>query len=176
MDLYLEKLASKAPTPGGGSAAALAGALGASLASMVCEIADNTLADEAKELAKKLRACMERDEAAYAAFKSCDGDKEHALLLAAEAPFETLRLCCECIALHEKLRGQIRESLLPDVASGAVLAWGAMYAAAINVRANTKLLRDRETAQRLNAEADALMGKYWVIADNTYEEIFKIYS
>lgn len=183
MKEYFDALASTTPTPGGGSASALCAALAASLAAMAAGISGKTLQglDGYVRQAEKLRAdaldLERRDREAFeelSAAYSMGAPTEEALLNAAQVPMQVLELCCEVIRLHSELKTAVRPSVLSDVAAGTVLAWGGMYASAVNVRANTRLMTDRERAEQLNRRAEELMGEYWLIADRDYEEIYKV--
>lgn len=188
-------LASKASVPGGGGASALCGALGAALAGMVCNLTDGkkkyaqyqaeieALRVEAEDIRLGLEKLMDDDAAAFEPLSKAysipkdvpgrDEILEDGLRKAAQPPMEMLRLCCRGIKLHERLE-QIGSVLaISDVGTGAVLCWAGMYGAAMNVMANTHLMKDREYAQKLNSEAEALMGEHWKIADVTYEKIWE---
>lgn len=191
---FTRELSSSSAIPGGGGASALAGALGAALGAMVANITkdkktyaryagDNArLATEAQEISEKLLAAVDGDaeafeplSRAYSMPKDAPGRDEvmeEALKKAAQAPFEMVELCCRAIELHRELAKTGSRLALPDVATGTVLCWGAMYGAAVNVRANTHLMRDRDYAISLNNRVDALMDEYWKIADEIYEEIY----
>ena len=60
-----------------------------------------------------------------------------------------------------------------DAGTGVVLCWAAMYGAALNVVTNTRLMKDRLYAQRLNDEVDRLMNKYWQLAEETYDRVYR---
>ena len=59
-----------------------------------------------------------------------------------------------------------------DAGTGAVFAWAAMYGAALNVLANTRLMADRERAEDMNRSVNKLMQEYRVRADRVYGDIF----
>ncbi len=194
---FTEALSSKAPAPGGGGASALAGALGAALGAMVGnltlgkpkyaavepEIAELTARAEA--LSARLVALIEADAVAFEPLSRAYGlpkdtpDREDileaCLRKAADVPLEILRCCCEGIELCERF-GQIGSTLvLSDAATGAVLCRGAMYGAAINVKVNTKLMKRRDYADKINREVDERMNEYWPRAEKTYEDIYRRY-
>lgn len=188
-------LASKAAVPGGGGASALCGALGAALAGMVCNLTDGKkkyaqyqqeiedLRSQALELSLELQALMDKDALAFEPLSKAysipkdapdrDTILEQALREAARPPMEMLRLCCRGIKLHERLEQIGSVIAISDVGTGAALCWAGMYGAAMNVRANTHLMKDREYAERLNSETEALMGEHWKIADVTYEKVWE---
>lgn len=188
------ELSSRSAVPGGGGASALCAALAASLGGMVCALTSGKakFADVQPQLdALTLRAQTLRDELlllvdgdaeafeplsrAYSLPKDALGRAElmeECLRKAAAAPMAILEKSCEAIALHEELSGCCTALALSDVGTGAVLAWGAMYGAAMNVLVNTRLMTDREYAQELNLRVNELMGAYRKRADETYEKIF----
>ena len=58
---------------------------------------------------------------------------------------------------------------MSDAGTGVVFCWAAMYGGALNVLVNTRLMKDRVYAKRMNGEVEAMMSKYWKQADETYE-------
>lgn len=188
-------LASKSPTPGGGGASALAASLGAALGSMVGKLTlgkkkyaeyEVELTELMAELeAMRLRAEVLIDEdaaafeplaAAYAVPKDRPGRDElmeRCLRRAAEPPMEMLRLACRGIMIHERLEKIGSVLAISDVGTGVIMFWAAMYGAAMNVRVNTRLMKDREFAEKLNAEVAELMNSHWKIADRVYEDVWE---
>lgn len=195
---FTAALASKAPVPGGGGASALVGALGAALASMVAnytigkkkyagvEEDVKAILAQADELREKLLALVDADAAAFEPLSRAyaipaddpnrDEVMERCLRDAAAPPMELLRLCCEAIDLHRELLDKGSVMVLSDVGTGAILCWGALYGAALNVKVNTKFMKDRSYAEAMNREADELVSKYWKIAEEVYEAVMGRYS
>lgn len=175
---FLERLASGAPTPGGGSAAALAGALAASLSSMVCHLTlgKPEFADVAQEVERLLgeseaaRAALgfgiEADAAAFArvaaAYKLPRGTEaerqaralsiQRASRDAAREPLEAARLCARQLDICERLAEVGNPRLLSDVVVAAHLARAALDAAAANVEVNLGVLADDPFAAEARAE------------------------
>lgn len=190
-------LASKEAVPGGGGASAMAGALGAALGAMVGNLTIGKkkyakveaemieLTEKAQALSRRLLRLVDEDATAfeplsraYALPKDApdrDDILEACLRRAADTPMQILRLCCEAIELHEKFAEKGSVMVASDAATGAVLCWGAMYGAAMNVKVNTKLMKRRDYADRLNREVDALVGEYWKRAEKVYEDIYRRY-
>lgn len=184
---FTEALASKAPVPGGGGAAALTGALGAALCAMVgnytlgkkkyaaAEGDVRKILEKAEALQTRLLALADEDAAAFAPLSAAyaipkdDPDRdavlEEASLRACEAPREMVRLCCEAVKLLEEVLEKGSVMLLSDTGCGALLCGAAMRSAAMNVFVNTKSLRDRQKAKNLNDEIDALLTVYGPRAD-----------
>lgn len=190
-------LASKEATPGGGGASAMAGALGAALGAMVGNLTIGKkkyaeveyemieLTEKAQVLSRKLLRLVDEDAAAFEPLSRAyslpkdepgrDDMLEACLRRAADTPMQILRLCCEAIELHEKFAEKGSVMVASDAATGAVLCWGAMYGAAINVKVNTKLMKRRDYADELNREVDALVDEYWKRAEKVYEDIYRRY-
>lgn len=192
---FSQALADKVSVPGGGGAAALAGALAAALGSMVgnftvgkakyADVEQDILScmDQAETLRNELLNCIDEDAVgfeplskAYALPKDAPGRDdilEKCLKDAAAVPYKIAELSCKVIALSEEYAQKGSTLMISDAGCSAVLAWSALYAAVLNVRVNTKLMRDREYAEKLNADTDELMQKYWVKADKVYEDVFE---
>ena len=190
---FLDALASKAPTPGGGGASALVGALGTALCTMVgnytvgkkkyagVEEDVKALMGKAEDIRARLLAQVDADAAAfeplsraYAIPKDDPGRgevMEQCLRDAAAAPMEILRLCCQAIDLHREMLDKGSVMMLSDVGTGVVLCWGALYGAALNVKVNTKSMADRAFAEAMNREADQMVNQYWKIAEQVYETV-----
>ena len=179
---FCAELASSSPAPGGGGAAALAGALAAALGSMVVSLTVGKKKYAANE--SELRRFGERAEAArrelldmidgdaeafsplaraYSLPKDApDRDKilEEALLRASASPVRIAELCCEVVEILEGCASLGSLLVLSDAASGAALAEGALRAAVINVKVNTALMRNRSHAAALNARMDNMLREY----------------
>jgi formiminotetrahydrofolate cyclodeaminase len=185
LDGYLEALASERPTPGGGSAAAVAGALGAALVAMVARItaasarfagrADETraLVADADELRRRLAAERADDERAFASVvaaqalpKSTDAEKaartialQSALAGAAEAPLATARTALAVLRASERAVALDNRNLASDAGCAAELAAAAVSAAAYNVRANHPYMKDGAAVDRQRAELALIEGE-----------------
>ena len=192
---FTELIASKAPFPGGGGASAAVAAIGVALGDMIGEltVGKKTYAaveDEVKELmahAQELRekflSLINKDaedfeplSKAYSIPKddpNRDEEMERCLRLAAAAPLEIFDLTCEAIELFMPLAQKGSKLAISDAATGVVFCWSAMYGAAINVKVNTKPMKDREYAEEINKHIDDAMQKYWPIAEQTYEFVYQ---
>ena len=179
---FARSLASREPVPGGGGAAALAGALGAALASMVGNLTlgrkkyaayeedIRRILDRAEAVRERLLALIDEDamgfeplSRAYSIPKK-DPDRDEILtqatLAACKAPMEMMRQICEAVELLEELTEKGSVMLLSDVGCGSALCRGALEAASLNIFINTKTLNDKEAAERLNAETDVMLSVY----------------
>lgn len=191
---FTEALASKAAVPGGGGASALVGAIGIALGDMVGELtvgkkkyADveedvKALMARAQELRVKLLSCVNKDAEAFAPLSRAygipkddptrDEVMEKCLRDAAAAPLEILDLCCEAIDLQREFAAKGSVLAISDAATGVVFCWSAMYGAAVNVKVNTKSMKDRAYAEKINAHVDAQMAKFRPIAEKVYQDVY----
>ena len=170
---FAADLASKAPVPGGGGAAALAGALAAALGSMVCEL---TLGKKKyAQYEEKLRAvAFEPLSRAYAIPKDAPeraAVMEEALKTACRPPMEMARRCAEAVELMSELSEKGSAIAVSDVGVGAQLARAALLSAGLNVRINAKTMADRDCANALIAELDALEKTYVPLAESAYAHV-----
>ncbi len=179
---FAEALAARESVPGGGGAAAYAGALAAALASMVgrftvgkrryAEVEDDVrrMVADADALRGRLVALIDADAAAFLplsrAYAIPREDPARAEVLeeatrrAAEPPLEMVRACAEVVAVLEEMGEKGSRMLASDVACGAHLARAAMGSAAVNVYVNTGSLADRDLAARLERECDEALAEW----------------
>ena len=179
---FIEVLAAKAPVPGGGGAAALAGALGAALCSMVGNYTSGKKAyadveedvqrmlAEAKDIRGHLARLINEDAAAFLplsmAYAIPKEDPKRAVVLeratkgAIKAPLEMMREMCRAIELLEEMGEKGSRMLASDVACGALLCKAALESASVNVFVNTTALQDREYARSIEAECDEMLEEY----------------
>ena len=194
IDEFSERLASPDAVPGGGGTSALAGALAASLGNMsgaltvgkkkYAPVEDEirALMIKAGALRERLLECIDLDaemfEPLSKAYSIPKGDPEREAVMeeclknAASAPLEIFDLCCEVIALEREFSSAVSPLVVSDAATGAALAGAAMCGAALNVKVNTKLMKDREYAERLNAHIDEKITEYKSIADEAFNEVY----
>lgn len=186
-------LASKAPVPGGGGTAALAGALAAALGSMVCELTlgkkkyapyEEELrgaADRAARLRTELLALVDADAAAFEPLSRAyaipkDAPEraevmEEALKAASEPPMEMARRCAQAVELLSGLAEKCSVLAVSDVGVGAQLAKAALMSAGLNVRVNAKAMADRDYARSLLREVNTLEQRYAPLAETTYARV-----
>lgn len=176
---FASALASDAPVPGGGGAAALAGALAAALGAMASRLSARRKKEQEARLAlqerieiadalrQQLLTLIEWDAegfaplaAAYAIPKEEPTRPQRlreASLNACQAPMEMLRRCGETAELLAELEERVSPLLLSDVGCAAVLCHAALEAAAMNVWVNTRTLRGDAEAEALNLETEAIL-------------------
>lgn len=169
MKEYLDDLAARKPAPGGGSAAALAASLGASLIAMVAnytignpkykdveEKAKEVLA-KVKDFKKELEALIDKDVQSYEklskGMKECKGIPSKLDILykeATEPAFEICRITSEALKLCKTLAECGNKNLVTDTAAAAILLEGAFFSAKYNVYVNLKSITDMAYIERLH--------------------------
>ena len=176
---FAAELAAKASVPGGGGAAAYAGALAVALGEMVGNFTTGKKkyaeyeSDEQRMLADgaairaRLVGLVDEDAAAFEPLSRAYGipkeDPARAEVLeeatkgAIAAPLEMMRQVARAVELLEEMNEKGSRMLVSDVGCGAALAAAALRAASMNVFVNTKALADRAFAAEVEAEADALL-------------------
>ena len=190
---FVSVLASDAPAPGGGGAAALVGAIGTALGNMVGSLTvgkKKYAAVEAEiiELKAKCDALqtellnqVEADEVNFLPLAKAYGipkddpnrDKvmEEATIIACSTPMKIMELCCEAIEAIAAFAAKGSRLAVSDAGCGAVCCKAALQAASLNVFINTKTLQNREAAEQLNARANAMLDKYCAMADEIFESV-----
>jgi formiminotetrahydrofolate cyclodeaminase len=183
VEKFLDELASGHPTPGGGSAAAIMGAMGAALVSMVCNVTIGKKGYEAVEaemkavlhesetVRRRLTAMVAEDIAAFdsimAAYKlpkTTDQDKalrtaaiQAGLRRATETPLDCARVCAQVIALARRASEHGYLNVISDGGVGVLAGFTALRSAALNVYINAPALKDRAFAERATAELETLV-------------------
>lgn len=192
---FVEVLASNAPVPGGGGAAALVGAIGTALGNMVgsltvgkkkyADVEDEIIALKAKcdglqrDLLDQVRADAEGFEPLAKAYgipkDDPDRDRvlEEATIAACEAPMKIMELCCEAIEAIAVFAEKGSRLAISDAGCGAACCKAALQSASLNVFINTKSLKNREAAGALNARARDMLDRYCAMADGIFEGVRK---
>ncbi len=196
---FVDLLASDAPAPGGGSAAALEGALGAALTAMVCGLTVGKkkyaefqeLAEEAQKKATDLKArfvdVMDRDTEAFNVVSAAFGmpketDEEKAARSAAiqkglegctKTPFEMMELAVETLELTASILGKSNDSAASDLGVSALSLRAAVQGAWLNVLINIGSLKNKELAADYQAKGEALLAKALPLADQIYDTVVK---
>lgn len=196
---FADLLASDAPAPGGGSAAALEGALGAALAAMVCSLtAGRQKYAEHEELVRAAQAkanglkarfvdVMDRDTEAFnivsAAFRlpKATGEEKEARSAAIQeglkgctgTPLEMMELSVEALELAASLLGRFNDSAASDLGVSALSLRAAVQGAWLNVLINIGSLRDKELAGDYRARGEALLARALPLADRIYATVVK---
>jgi formiminotetrahydrofolate cyclodeaminase len=195
IETFLDDLASSRATPGGGSAAAIIGAMGAALAAMVCNLtigkkkyADvedemKALLARAEELRAQLTGMIEDDVkafdavmAAYAMKKETDAEKEKrseaiqsALKLATDVPLRCCHAAREVIDVSAKVAATGNLGVISDAGVAVLAAYAALRSAALNVYTNAKIITDKAFADAKLKELEALLAGAERTTEDSYE-------
>jgi len=190
---FVEVLASDAPAPGGGGAAALVGAVGTALGNMVgsltvgkkkyAAVEEEILALKAKcdALQTELLNQVEADEVNFLPLAKAygipkddpnrDAVMEEATVIACQVPMHIMELCCEAIEAIQVFAEKGSRLAVSDAGCGAVCCKAAMQAASLNVFINTKSLKNRAVAEELNRKANLMLNKYGQLADDIFLDV-----
>ena len=197
---FVDLMASDEPAPGGGSAAALEGALGAALTAMVCALtvgkkkyADvQELAIESQKKGNELKAqfvdVIDRDTEAFNAVSAVfampkDTDEEKAARKAAmqealkgctKTPMEMMELIDETLTLAQSLLGRFNDTSASDLGVAFLSLKAGIQGAWLNVLINVGSLKDQEFAAEYRAKGEALLAHALPLADECYAEIVKL--
>ncbi len=194
---FAEALASEQPTPGGGTAAAIAGTLAASLTAMVVRVsldrpkyaehadlhADALVASDAARV--RFLELADEDAAAYAAYRAArrlphetEAEEEargdatrKAARGATEVPLTTVQACHAQIDLVERLAGRTNLHAASDLEVAGLLLESAARAAAANVTINLASIGDEGFASAVTAELDQRLQQIQSTADRTRERV-----
>lgn len=194
---FIEELASSAPTPGGGGAAAMTGALGVALGAMVGNLTVGKkkyaavqpdierMVREAEQLYEQLYGLIAQDAedfkplaAAYrlpkdtpeeAAYK--DAVMEEVLEKACGTPMEIMRCALRGLALQEEMAEKGSVMAVSDAGAGAALLQGALNAASLNVFINAKSLQNREKAEALVKETEDMLASGNALAEKVFGSV-----
>ena len=187
---FVEVLASDAPAPGGGGAAALVGAIGTALGNMVGSLTVGKKKYAAVEaeiielkakcdaLQKELLDQVEADEINFVPLAKAYGIPkddpnraqilEEATLVACSTPMKIMELCCQAIEYIAVFAEKGSRLAVSDAGCAAVCVKAGLQAASLNVFINTKTLKNREVADEMNAKALGMLDKYCAMADEIF--------
>ena len=190
---FVEVLASDAPAPGGGGAAALVGAVGTALGNMVgsltvgkkkyADVQEEIIALKVKcdALQRELLDQVEADEVNFLPLAraygiprddpSREAIMEEATVIACTTPMRIMELCCEAIEAIAVFAEKGSRLAVSDAGCGAVCCKAALQAASLNVFINTKSLKNREVAEELNVRANGMLEKYCPLADGIFNTV-----
>lgn len=190
---FVEVLASDAPAPGGGGAAALVGAIGTALGNMVgsLTVGKKKYADVEAEiialqgkcsaLQKELLDQVEADEKGFVPLAKAYGipkddparaeTLEKATVTACQVPVRIMELCCEAMEAIAVFAAKGSRLAVSDAGCAAVCVKAALQAASLNVFINTKTLKDRALAEEMNARCLGMLETYDAMADGIFETV-----
>jgi methenyltetrahydrofolate cyclohydrolase len=191
---FLTELASAAPTPGGGGAAAISGAMGAALVSMVCNLTIGK--KKYVEVEAELKDVLARSEGlrvvltgmigedvqafdavmgAYGLPKGTDDEKaaraekiQAALKTACDVPLACCRACRSVIDLAAVTADKGNLNVVSDAGVAVLSAYAGLRSAALNVYVNAKGLEDREFADERLKELEELLAEAGTLTEKVY--------
>ena len=190
---FVDMLASATPSPGGGGAAALVGAIGTALGNMVgsLTVGKKKYAEVEAEIIELKGKCdalqtellnqVEADEVNFLPLAKAygipkddpnrDAIMEEATIIACSTPMKIMELSCQAIEYIAVFAAKGSRLAVSDAGCGAVCCKAALQAASLNVFINTKTLKNRELAAEMNAKALGMMDKYCPLADEIFNSV-----
>jgi len=196
IDVFLDELASKSATPGGGSVAALMGAQAAALISMVCNLTIgkpkyaevetdmHALLVKSEALREKLTHMIKADVdvfnhlmAVYGMPKETDAEKNRrsaaiqtVLKDATDVPLTCARACAEAINLSQIAAQKGSVAVISDAGVATMAAYAGLKSAALNVYINTGSLKDKVFTDNALAELEQILSG----TDNTVADVYAL--
>lgn len=197
---FINELSSSAPAPGGGSAAALAGALGIALTEMVCnltigkkkyaqhEALAKQILIEATSVKEELQINIDKDTEAYNAVdavfsmpKDTIEQKEQrtnlmqqALKTATIIPFHVMELCLEALYITEKAVGKSNINAASDLGVAALMLGAATKSAGLNVLININSIKDEDFTTKYKNEIETILIKSERLSSEIYNKILEL--
>jgi formiminotetrahydrofolate cyclodeaminase len=194
---FLDDLASERPTPGGGGAAAVCGAIGAALVSMVANLTIGkknyeavwedleAVNAKAEALRAELTGAIEEDVVAfnsvmgaYGLPRATDEEKakrtasiQAALKDATLAPLRAVKACFEVMRLSAAVAEKGNLNVISDAGVAVLSANAGLRSAALNVFINAKAIKDRDFAEKQIAEVKALLDQAAETTESVYQTV-----
>ena len=190
---FVEVLASSAPAPGGGGAAALVGAIGTALGNMVgsLTVGKKKYADVEAEIIALKEKCdalqtelldqVEADDKGFVPLAKAYGIPkddpnrdtilEEATITACAVPMHIMELCCQALEYVAVFAAKGSRLAVSDAGCAAVCCKAGLQAASLNVFINTKSLKNRTVAEEMNAKANGMLEKYCALADEIFASV-----
>lgn len=191
---FLKALSSKEPAPGGGGACAYVGALGISLGSMVGNLTignkkyENVhdqikeLLDTSDSLQKELVTLVGKDAEAFYPLAQCYGLPQNteeekrtkdialqeALLSACKVPVQIAECCGRGINLMERYSKIGTRIAISDIGVGVCFLKAALQGAKLNVKINTKMMKNESLKKSIELEIDMIVSEYEKKADEIF--------
>ena len=196
---FVDVLASKSAVPGGGGAAALTGAIGIALGSMVCNLtigkkkyaeheeSVKSILEKARSLEKDLIGMIDEDaecflplSKAYGLPSLTDEEKkiksetmENALKKACEVPIKIVKACYESIKLHEDLVDKGSRLAISDIGVGVQCLRASILSGQLNVLININSIKDEKYVNEVRNEINRLVEEGVKICDEVYLKVEK---
>ncbi|WDV48213.1 cyclodeaminase/cyclohydrolase family protein [Clostridiaceae bacterium M8S5] len=197
---FVRELSGKSAVPGGGGAAALVGAIGTALSSMVCNLTIGkkkyaeyeeeikTILKEARDIEKELLNMIDEDAVnflplskAYGIKANTPEEKEHknavlqsALKSACSVPIKIVETSYKAIKLHERLVDKGSRLAISDVGVGVQCLRAAIISGQLNVTININSITDEEYVDKVRKETTRLVTEGVRIADEVYKKVEEV--
>ncbi len=197
IEVFLDELASKAATPGGGSVAAMMGAQSAALTSMVCNLTIGkanyanvetdmkTLLEKSENLRKELTAMITADVEVFDKIMDCyrlpkttteeqtkRGEKiQQVLKEATLVPLNCVRACVDAINLSGVAADKGSLAVISDAGVAVMTAYAGLKSAALNVYINTSHIKDEIFTKKVLTELEVLLAGTDVTTDEIYQRV-----
>lgn len=199
LEEFVMDLSSKSPVPGGGGASAIVGAIGTALGGMVASLTIGkdryrgvegeltALKARAYNIQKELLELVDADAKVFSVLSGVykmpnetDDEKESkarlmesALKEAADVPLKIMKETCEAITLMRDFAEKGTPMAISDAGCGVIICKSALQSAWLNVCINTKSMKDRDYADRINEEGMELLRNHTLLADQIYASVEK---
>lgn len=196
---FLDELASNSPAPGGGSVAALSGALGAALTSMVCNLTIgkkkyagvqeeiSVILDQSERLRRELRELIDKDTDAFnmvmAAFglpKASEQEQadrnaaiQEATKQATLVPLSVMSLCEQSLHLAASVAAKGNKNSASDAGVSALMLQASSAGAALNVRINLGGIKDEAFVQQISVRYKEISRQVEILTRDVLLEIEK---
>ena len=200
LEEFVGEVASSSPAPGGGSVAALAGAQGAGLLSMYCNLSQNreklgevvdllqSSGEEARFLMTRLTEAIDEDTIAFNQVMDAyrmpkdspeeKADRMTAIQVAAEnaadVPLQTARGCLRILSIIDETAVKGNPAAVTDLGVANLQAFAGLTGACYNVRINLGMITDQVTAENLKSETDDLLAEGTELFEKNRKAIEKL--
>lgn len=197
---FVMQLSSGAPVPGGGGAAALAGAVGAALASMVGNLTVGkkkyeayepeviSLMKRAKAIEKRMLEMVDEDAELFLplseAYRLKSGTEEearhksdmleNALKDACMVPFQIVQSSLEGIQIHDELTDKCSSLAISDIGVGVQCLRSALVGGHLNILINLQLIKDQEFVADMTKDSELALSTGIQLADSVYDRVVKM--
>ena len=194
---FVDETFSKAPAPGGGGVAAMAGALGAALAGMVCNLTTGKkkyaayeediqrIMRDAEGMKNELMSLIDKDAENFTPLSKVYGlpanteeekqikqeKMQAALRVAISAPIDIVRIAFRAVKLQEELVEKGSTLAVSDVGCGVVCLKAAMQCGWLNVMINLKSIHDKDFVAAVEAELKPMLAEGEALADAIYADV-----
>jgi formiminotetrahydrofolate cyclodeaminase len=197
---FLDALASSAPAPGGGSVAALSGALGAALVSMVCNLTlgkkkyaavqddISALVEQSESLRQRLTDLLEADVEAYTGVSSAykmprktpeqkavrSAAIQEALKEATQVPMQVAEECVRVLDLCTPAANKGNVNAVSDAGVAALMAEAGLRSAALNVIININAIKDKDFSSAMREKLESLLAGQPALKDQIYDLVVEM--